>query len=89
MTDIEREILSAIEDAEAIQKSVRHKISFHRNELEKFESQLIEASITREKLILKLKKFKDSLPNQEVTLREKEIEDFRSRMDDLKKRGFL
>lgn len=85
----EQEILAAIKDAEAEQKEARSQVDRLKKELLDAETCLIAATLHRERLAEDLRVYRNTTPRHEETLRDKEIADFRAKMEGFKKSGLL
>jgi hypothetical protein len=85
----EQEILAAIKNAELQQKEARQSVERAKRALLDAETDLIAANLLQEKLKEELRVLRNTIPRKEETPRDKEIAEFRAKMDDYKKRGLL
>lgn len=89
MAITEQEILKAIAEAELEQKEARGLVAFHKKAAVDAESRLIAANLHREKLAEDLRVWHNTTVKHELDARDREIEAFRAKMEDFKKRGLL
>jgi len=85
----EQEILAAIKEVEIEKRDARNKVDSLKRSLLDAESDLIAANLHLERLKEELRVHRNTTPKHEPTLREKDIEAFRAKMEDFKKRGLL
>lgn len=89
MAITEQEILKAIEEAEQEQKAARLNVSSCKRAVMDAETRLIEANLHQEKLVEDLRVWRCTTVRYEPDARDHAIEDFRAKMPDLKKKGYL
>lgn len=85
----EQEILAAIKEVEVERRDARNKVDSLKKSLLDAESDLIAANLHLERLKEELRVVRMTTPKHEMSQREKDIEEFRSKMEDFKKRGLL
>lgn len=85
----EQEILAAIKETEVEKRDARNKVDNLKKSLLDAESDLIAANLRLERLKEELRVHRNTTVKHEPTQREKDIEAFRAKMDDFKKRGLL
>ncbi len=85
----EQEKLAAIKEAEAQQKEARQRLDRLKMAMLEAETDLISANLLREKLVEELRVLRNTLVKNEETPRDREIANFRAKMEEYKKRGLL
>lgn len=89
MTSKEQEILAAIKETEVERQDARNQVDRLKKSLLDAESNLIAANLRLERLKEDLRVHRNTTPKHEMSAREKDIEAFRAKMEDFKKRGLL
>ena len=82
----EQEILQAIEDNNQLREKAKRQMETHKRALLDAESLLIECNITRDRLKEQLRVCKARTVSYAMTDREKDIEAFKSRQEELYKK---
>lgn len=82
----EQELLNAIQKAEEDRKIFKRKITLLKQEINERESDLIEASIRKDRLIERLRVHKSTVPRYLPDEREKEIQAFKEVFPELSKK---